>query len=113
MLEGVQSGCHLAPPPWRTLCAPRRRATPRSGGEGRPVKAPAGDKACGGVRLMNSGNQPRPGLIFISHSSQDKAYVERITGLIPKSHTFYDIQSINPAEDNVDAMERGVMEADV
>ncbi|PVM83747.1 toll/interleukin-1 receptor domain-containing protein [Caulobacter radicis] len=51
--------------------------------------------------------QPQ-GTIFLSHSSNDKAFVERIYARLDKSNTFYDLKSIGPGEEFIDAMRDGV-----
>ncbi|WP_196802601.1 toll/interleukin-1 receptor domain-containing protein [Magnetospirillum fulvum] len=54
-----------------------------------------------------------PGLIFISHSSADKPFVESVIRKIPKSHLFYDIDTINPGSHTVDALDDGLFKCSV
>ncbi|MET1414367.1 toll/interleukin-1 receptor domain-containing protein [Roseibium sp. HPY-6] len=48
------------------------------------------------------------GTIFLSHASADKAFVETIYKKLDASSAFYDIKTINPGQDFIDAMKSGV-----
>ena len=54
-----------------------------------------------------------PGLIFISHASQDKDVVEDIIKRIPKSHMFYDTDTINPGNHTTDELDDGLLRSSV
>ena len=54
-----------------------------------------------------------PGLIFLSHASVDKHYIEEIKQKIPKSHVFYDVDSIDPGTSTIDALDDGLNIASV
>ncbi len=53
------------------------------------------------------------GLIFISHASSDKDFVDNVVRRIPKSHLFYDINTINPGDHTTDALDDGLLNATV
>lgn len=53
------------------------------------------------------------GLIFISHSSRDKDFVESVIKKIPKSHLFYDIETIDPGTESTAALDEGLLSASV
>lgn len=48
------------------------------------------------------------GLIFLSHASEDKSFVEKVYARLDASSVFYDIRSIEPGRLSMDAMEEGV-----
>ena len=58
-------------------------------------------------------NTYSPGLIFISHSSADKDLVTEIVKRIPKSHLFYDSDTINPGHHTTDELDDGLLRASV
>ncbi|MDN3275864.1 toll/interleukin-1 receptor domain-containing protein [Frankia sp. RB7] len=53
------------------------------------------------------------GQIFLSHASEDKAFVEKIYARLDVSSAFYDIRSIEPGEATLDAMEHGVRNSSI
>jgi hypothetical protein len=53
------------------------------------------------------------GLIFLSHSSRDKDFVEQVIRQIPQSHLFYDIKTIDPGDRTIDALDEGLLSAAV
>lgn len=53
------------------------------------------------------------GLIFISHASADKDFVSSVISKIPKSHLFYDVDTIEPGEDSTEALDNGLWDAAV
>ena len=54
-----------------------------------------------------------PGLIFISHASADKDAIGDIINKIPKSHLFYDTNTINPGHHTTDELDDGLLQASV
>jgi hypothetical protein len=71
-------------------------------------------KSRGRYNMMTHATTPhQAGLIFLSHSSADKAFVERVLKDIPTSHVFYDKVSIDPATHNLETMEQAVMRTNV
>ncbi|WP_157886608.1 TIR domain-containing protein [Acetobacter ascendens] len=53
------------------------------------------------------------GNIFLSHSSSDKEYVEKVYKLLDPTITFYDIRTIQPGQETIEAMESGIKQASV
>lgn len=54
-----------------------------------------------------------PGLIFISHASADKEEINDIIKKIPKSHLFYDTDSVNPGKHTIEELDDGLITASV
>jgi len=54
-----------------------------------------------------------PGLIFISHASPDKDIIADVIGKIPRSHLFYDTDTINPGRHTTDELDDGLLRASV
>jgi hypothetical protein len=53
--------------------------------------------------------QPQPrGTIFLSHSSGDKSFVQQVFAKLDRANTFYDIATIAPGADSIEAMKAGV-----
>lgn len=55
----------------------------------------------------------KSGIIFLSHSSSDKGYVEKVVELLPQSHIFYDTRTIQPGESNTSQIEDALDTTDV
>jgi hypothetical protein len=53
------------------------------------------------------------GTIFISHASRDKDVVAQAIARIPKSHIFYDIETLNPGDHTPEALDDALLTADV
>lgn len=58
-------------------------------------------------------NIQSPGTIFLSHSSNDKLFVERVLNNIPQSHVFYDVRTLNPGTSTADALQDAILDASV
>lgn len=58
-------------------------------------------------------NAYSPGLIFISHASADKDVVEDVVRRIPKSHLFYDTDTVNPGHHTIEELDDGLLGASV
>lgn len=57
--------------------------------------------------------EEKAGCIFLSHSSDDKPFVEKVLAALPKSHVFYDKRNIEPGDLAVDKLKTALMETDV
>ena len=55
----------------------------------------------------------RTGLIFVSHSSLDKDFVGEVIKRVPKSHLFYDVDTLNLGQHSEDALDDGLLTASV
>lgn len=62
--------------------------------------------------MMNASKGAK-GLVFFSHASEDKNYVDEVLQASQRSHIFYDTLSMNPGKTSVEEMERGVLNAQV
>lgn len=53
------------------------------------------------------------GVVFLSHASEDKFFVEEVYKRLDASLTFYDIKTIDPGQKSIEAMKRGVSDSAV